>query len=77
MRNLLLILTTLIVMVACDTPSNPQFTKDEPMPAKRPFELTIHGETRVDEYYWLRDDSRSDPKVLAYLEEENAHFKKE
>lgn len=24
----------------------------EPMAAKQPKELTIHGHTRVDEYYW-------------------------
>lgn len=30
-----------------------------------------HG-TREDPYYWLRDDTRSDPEVLAYLEAENA-----
>jgi oligopeptidase B len=28
---------------------------------------------RQDEYYWLRDDSRTDPKMLAYLEAENAY----
>ena len=44
------------------------------MPEKRPHELTIHGHTRVDEFYWLRDDSRSDPEMLAYLEQENRHF---
>lgn len=49
---------------------------EEPMPEKRPHEMTLHGETRVDEYYWLRDDTRSDPDVLAYLEEENAYFEK-
>jgi len=32
---------------------------------------TIHGETRVDEYFWLRN--REDPEVLAYLEAENAY----
>jgi len=31
-----------------------------------------HG-TRVDEYYWLRDDSRKDPAVLAHLAAENAY----
>ena len=31
----------------------------------------IHGETRVDDYYWMRD--RSDPEVIAYLEAENRH----
>ncbi|MFT5138525.1 MAG: oligopeptidase B [Lysobacterales bacterium] len=49
---------------------------EEPMPEKRPHEMTLHGDTRVDEYYWLRDDSRSDPDVLAYLNEENAYFNK-
>ena len=46
------------------------------MPVKRPHEMTIHGHTRVDEYFWLRDDTRKDPEVLAYLEEENAYFDK-
>ena len=46
------------------------------MPEKRPYEMTLHGHTRVDEYFWLRDDSRKDPQVLAYLEEENAYFEK-
>src|SRR6478672_1170858 len=31
--------------------------------------LTTHGDTRVDEWYWLRE--RDDPDVIAYLESEN------
>jgi oligopeptidase B len=31
----------------------------------------VHGETRVDHYYWLRD--RRNPEVIAYLEAENRH----
>lgn len=46
------------------------------MPEKRPHKMTLHGHTRVDEYFWLRDDTRKDPEVLAYLEEENAYFDK-
>ncbi len=42
-----------------------------PVPEKRPVERTIHGETVVDEYAWLRD--REDPAVIAHLEAENAH----
>jgi oligopeptidase B len=34
---------------------------------------TPFGASREDEYYWLRDDSRSDPAMLAYLAAENAH----
>lgn len=44
------------------------------MPDKRPHEMTQHGHTRIDEYYWLRDDTRQDPDVIAYLEQENAYF---
>jgi oligopeptidase B len=33
--------------------------------------LTAHGDTRTDDWYWLRD--RDDPAVLAHLEAENAH----
>ena len=29
---------------------------------------------RVDTYYWLRDDERKDPEVLAYLEAENEYY---
>src|SRR5690606_37447117 len=32
-----------------------------------------HGAERQDEYYWLRDDDRKDPAMLAYLEAENAY----
>ena len=32
---------------------------------------TIHGESRIDEYHWLRD--REDPEVLAHLEAENRY----
>ncbi len=48
----------------------------QPMPEKRPHEMTLHGHTRNDEYFWLRDDTRKDPEVLAYLEAENAYFEK-
>ena len=33
--------------------------------------VSPHGE-RDDPYYWLRDDTRSDPDMLAYLQAENA-----
>ncbi|MGN0863889.1 MAG: S9 family peptidase [Stenotrophomonas koreensis] len=41
---------------------------------KRPHTVTApHGASRSDEYYWLRDDSRSDKDMLAYLNAENAY----
>ncbi len=33
--------------------------------------MTQHGDTRTDDYYWLRDDTRSDQDVLDYLHQEN------
>ncbi|MBV8305756.1 MAG: S9 family peptidase [Acidimicrobiia bacterium] len=41
-----------------------------PEAPRRPTELTAHGDTRVDDWYWLRH--RDDPEVIAYLEAENA-----
>jgi oligopeptidase B len=34
-------------------------------------ELTIHGDTRIDNYYWLNE--RENPEVIAYLEAENKY----
>ncbi|MBT8077726.1 MAG: S9 family peptidase [Gammaproteobacteria bacterium] len=42
-----------------------------PMPKKIPTKLEIHGDTRVDNYFWLND--RDDPAVIGYLEKENTH----
>ncbi|MFC0225628.1 S9 family peptidase [Serratia aquatilis] len=44
-----------------------------PKAEKRPYPITIHGDTRVDDYYWLRDDERADPEILHYLQAENAY----
>ena len=38
---------------------------------KRPQELTTHGDTRVDPWFWLRDVN--DPETLEYLRSENTH----
>ena len=42
-----------------------------PAAPRRPHELTHHGHTRIDPWYWLRDDDRTDAEVLALLEAEN------
>ncbi|WP_082752875.1 S9 family peptidase [Janthinobacterium sp. B9-8] len=38
-----------------------------------PQTLQAHGEQRVDNYGWLRDDQRKAPKVLDYLNAENRY----
>ena len=46
-------------------------SKDRPIPKRVPREIVVHGDVRVDDYYWLRE--KSNPDVLAYLVAENEH----
>ena len=43
----------------------------EPSAEKIVKKLTIHGDTRVDEYYWM--NKRDDKKVIDYLNSENSY----
>ncbi len=49
----------------------PDVDPDAPAARAVPSTQTIHGETRIDEYRWLRN--REDPAVVAYLEAENRY----
>jgi oligopeptidase B len=42
-----------------------------PKAEKIPYVHSLHGDERVDPYFWMRD--RQNPDVLAYLEAENAY----
>ncbi|XP_078427385.1 prolyl oligopeptidase family protein [Wolffia australiana] len=42
-----------------------------PLAKKVNHVLQLFGDVRIDDYYWLRDDSRKNPDVLSYLKEEN------
>ena len=56
-----------LFLVACTSKE-----KIEPPVAKKIMkELTIHGHTRVDNYYWMNE--RENPEVIAHLEAENAY----
>jgi len=70
MKSILLLaalMTLAPAIPAADLPQPPDAVQ-KPHVVKAP-----HGAQRVDEYYWLRDDSRKDPAMLAYLNAENAH----
>ena len=43
-----------------------------PVARKIPKELQIHGDLRIDNYYWLNE--RENPEVIEYLEQENAYY---
>lgn len=42
-----------------------------PVAEKRPKTITVHGDSRVDDYFWLND--KGDPHVMAYLKAEDAY----
>ncbi|HZS06816.1 MAG TPA: S9 family peptidase [Blastocatellia bacterium] len=63
--------------------ANMTFAQDDSMPVKPPVAkkepktTTIHGETLVDDYFWLRDRNinepqKMNPEIIRHLEAENA-----
>jgi oligopeptidase B len=56
---------------ACTETTEEKAALESPVAEKIPKELTLHGDIRVDNYYWLNE--RENPKVIAYLEAENAY----
>jgi oligopeptidase B len=66
--ELLLVAASTVIVVACASPGS-----HEPPRAKTvPRQLKVHGDVRIDEYYWLKN--RDDPEVVAYLQAENAYL---
>jgi oligopeptidase B len=70
--------------LACGSSATPARKVDTSAPASqptppvaevRPHEIASPHGTRVDPYFWLRDDTRKDPQVLADLGAENAYTK--
>lgn len=76
-RMTLKLTSAIMALVISATPALAQNQKDSlvmpPKANKVPHVMTDHGDTRTDNYYWLRDDSRKDPQVLDYLNAENAY----
>jgi len=46
----------------------------KPSPKKLPVTFEAHGVKRIDNYYWMRDDSRKDPEIISHLNEENSYL---
>jgi oligopeptidase B len=42
-----------------------------PVAAKHPRDVTVHGDRRIDDYFWLRE--RNNPAVMAHLQAEAAY----
>ncbi len=67
-----ILLGSLLFVVACAPPAPP--LPEPPVAETREYQVEApHGASRADEYYWLRDDTRENPEMLAYLNAENAY----
>jgi oligopeptidase B len=70
MRRILL----LFFLASCATAPKPSLRPlgtSPPVAPIRPHSVTLHVDTRVDDYFWLRE--KGAPEVTAYLEAENAY----
>jgi len=62
----------LIMAVSCRNQNQHMEVINAPAAKRIPVKLEKHGDTRVDEYYWL--NQRENKEVIAYLEEENNYY---
>lgn len=68
-KNAVILLIGIMMVTSCTK----NHTMKPPDAKKITKELTIHGDTRIDNYYWLND--RDNPEVIDYLQAENAYTK--
>jgi oligopeptidase B len=61
-------LAIVVVLLATGCSGN---DSGSPQAKRIPMKHELHGDVRVDNYYWLRE--RDNPEVIAYLEAENAY----
>jgi len=83
--KLSLLVSSALLIAACSNQNNETSTDTNkamanitaPIAKKVPHKMVIHDHTRVDDYYWMRDDSRTNPEILAHLAAENDYTKKQ
>lgn len=77
MKSLILSLASVIIFSCNNKSTNNNMSEfNQPPKVKQiPKELKIHGDVRIDEYYWLND--RENPEVIDYLNKENDYYEQE
>jgi len=70
-----LVSVALAVLTGCQPSNQPDgsILPDAPVAKRVDHVVEAPAGSRIDPYYWLRDDTRQDPAMLAYLEAENAY----
>ncbi|MCC5855905.1 MAG: S9 family peptidase [Idiomarina sp.] len=71
-RTISVMALSLLFVVSCAI--IPHSWMSPPIAEQRPHVVTSPHGDREDPYHWLRDDTRTDPEVIAYLEAENAYY---
>ena len=71
-KKTFVVLFSAIFALSCQTQKKEMIAVSAPIAKKTPKELEIHGDIRVDNYYWLND--RKNPDVINYLEQENEYY---
>jgi oligopeptidase B len=63
-----------LLVLSCSNPEESTVADTSaPQAAIKSRTLSLHGVDRIDDYYWIRDDTRSDPEVLELLTQENSY----
>ena len=65
--------TAALVLLSSPVLAEPAAATSAPMAAQKSFTVESPNGARPDPYYWLRDDARKQPEMLAYLTAENAY----
>ena len=52
-------------------PVDPASPPAAPVAPREPHDVSVHGDPRIDDYFWMRD--RDDPRTLPHLRAENAY----
>lgn len=60
-----------LLLIVCLTMSGIAKMAKPPMAERKPKEIVTHGDTRVDDYFWLRE--KTNKQVIAYLKAENKY----
>ncbi|MDR3387398.1 MAG: S9 family peptidase [Rudaea sp.] len=66
--------SVLLTACAAQKPQPAPVLPQPPIAAVHPYNVQSPNGVRVDNYYWLRDDTRTRPEVLDYLKAENAYY---
>ncbi len=72
-KNKFVFALSITFAVSCQTQNKDMTRPQAPVAKKVHKELEMHGDVRLDPYYWLND--RDNPDVISYLKKENEYYR--